>query len=459
MAGARGRSLKTILLGAFEINQVNLTSQGLWAHPEQNMHRYKELSYWIELAQLLERGFFDFLFLADSYGYPLLNGETPDVTFTQAVEIPKNDPMLLIPALAAVTSDLNFAVTASTSFEQPYANARRFATLDHLTGGRIGWNVVTTSSAVVSELFGTEQAPHDVRYAMAQDFLDLSYKLFEGSWEDGAVLVDKAARIYADPRRVRRISHDGPYFKSHGYFNAEPSPQRTPVMVQAGASSTGRAFAAANAELVFVQGKDEKMLRAQVDDLRTLAVAAGRTETSIKTMSGLSVVTAPSLSQAEEKLEEFLSWVDADAARAYYAMMTGVDLAALNPDASFSTVKTEGGRTQVERYRDTSVREAAADFIRRGMRELIFVGTPGQVAEQIAAIVDETGLDGFNFTPFVSPGSYRDLIEDVVPELQRIGLMRTERVPATFRERLLGVGHARLPDNHPAVRYRRHEGR
>lgn len=446
--------MKTIILGAFEINQVNLTSQGLWAHPEQNTYRYKELSYWIELAQLLERGSFDFLFLADSFGYPLLAGETPDVTFEQAVELPKNDPMLLIPALAAATSHLNFIVTTSTTCEQPYANARRFATLDHLTKGRIAWNVVTTSSAVVSELLGTKQLPHDERYAMAQDFLDLSYKLFEGSWEDGAVLVDKERRLYADPRRIHPISHDGPYFSSHGYFNSEPSPQRTPVLVQAGASSTGRAFAAANVEVVFVQGKDSKMLRGQVDDLRSRAVASGREATALKAISGLSVVTAASRNEAQEKLDEYLSWVNADAARAYYAMMTGVDLAKLDPNASFSAVKTEGSRTQVERYTDMSVRDAAADFIRRGMRELIVVGTPSEAAEQIRAIVEETDLDGFNFTPFVAPGSYIDLIEDVVPELQRMGLMRSAHAPSTFRERLFGHGNARLPATHPAARER-----
>ena len=445
--------MKQILLGAFEINQVNLTSQGLWAHPDQNTYRYKELAYWTDLARLLERGFFDFLFLADSYGYPLLRGETPDVTFEQAVEIPKNDPMLLIPALSAATCDLNFVVTSSTSFDHPYANARRFATLDHLTQGRIAWNVVTTSSAVVSDLFGTIQAPHDERYAIAQDFLDLSYKLFEGSWEDEAVVVDKAARLYADPRRVHTVAHDGPYFKSHGYFNSEPSPQRTPVLAQAGASATGRAFAAANAELVFVQGKDAGMLRGQVEDLRRLAVESGRDAGSIKAVSGLSVVVAPSRAQAEERLEAYLSWIDADAARAYYAMMTGVDLAALDPDASFSTVQTEGGRTQVERYRDTTVREAAADFIRRGMRELILVGTPAEVAEEIAALVEETGLDGFNFTPFLSPGCYRDMANLVVPELQRIGLMRTQREGGTFRQRLFGAGD-RLPPSHPGARHR-----
>ncbi|HYP46026.1 MAG TPA: NtaA/DmoA family FMN-dependent monooxygenase [Propionibacteriaceae bacterium] len=446
--------MKQIVLGAFEINQVNLTSQGLWAHPDQNTHRYTDLAYWSELARLLQEGYFDFLFLADSYGYPHLNGTTPSVTFEQAVEVPNNDPMLLIPALSAVTSDLHFAVTASTTFEEPYANARRFATLDHLTGGRIGWNVVTTSSAVVNELFGREPLPHDERYARAQDFLDLSYKLFEGSWEDGSVLVDKAARRYADPDRVHPVSHEGPYFTCHGYFDSEPSPQRTPVVVQAGASSTGRAFAAANAEMVFLQGKDAAMLRRQVDDVRGAAQASGRGREAIKTISGLSVVTGSSQSEADDRLEDYLSWVDADAARAYYAMMTGVDLAALDPDASFSAVRTEGGRTQVERYRDTSVREAAADFVRRGMRELILTGTPADVAEQISAIVAETDLDGFNYTPFVSPGSYQEMAHLIVPELQRMGLVRSTRTGGTFRERLFGPGSSRLPETHPGSRFR-----
>lgn len=326
--------------------------------------------------------------------------------------------------------------------------------MDHLTSGRIGWNVVTTSSAVVAELFGRTPLPHDERYARAQDFLDLSYQLFEGSWEDGSVLVDKVARRYADPDRVHPISHEGPYFTSHGYFNAEPSPQRTPVIVQAGASTTGRAFAAANAEMVFLQGKDAAMLRRQVHDLREAADAGGRGPDAIKTISGLSVVAAASRAEAEDRLEEYLSWVNPDAARAYYAMMTGVDLAALDPNASFSTVQTEGGRTQVERYRDTSVREAAADFVRRGMRELIVVGTAAEVAEQIGTLVTDTDLDGFNYTPFVSPGSYQEWADLVVPELQRMGLMRTTRSPGTFRERLFGAGSAHLPITHPGTRFR-----
>lgn len=447
--------MKPIILGAFEINQVNLTSQGLWAHPDQTTWRYKDLSYWTGLAQLLERGFFDFLFLADSYGYPDLDGVVPDATFEQAVELPKNDPMLLIPALSAVTRDLNFICTSSTTFEPPFANARRFATLDHLTQGRVAWNVVTTSSAVVSRLFGAAPIPHDARYDMAQEYMELSYKLFEGSWEDGSVLVDKARRIYADPRKVHPIDHRGTHFTCQGYFNCEPSPQRTPVLVQAGASSKGRAFSAGNAEIIFVQGKDRAMLREQVADLRARAEENGRGAGAIRAISGLSVVTGESRAHAEERLEEYLSWINPDAMRAYYAMMTGIDLSKLAPGGSFSDVKTEGGRTQVERYKGVSVEEAAADFLRRGMRELIVIGTGREAAEEIAQIVAETGLDGFNFTPFVAPGSYADLIDHVVPELQKIGLMRSDRQGGTFRERLFGAGQARLPESHPAARMRR----
>ncbi|WP_199256498.1 NtaA/DmoA family FMN-dependent monooxygenase [Mycolicibacterium mengxianglii] len=428
--------------------------QGLWAHPEQQTYRYKELDYWVSLAQLLDRGGFDLLFLADSYGYPRLNSVTPDVAFEQAVEIPKNDPMLLVPAMASHTSALSFAITTSTSFEHPYANARRLATLDHLTGGRLGWNVVTTSSGVVCELFGRAPVPHDERYAMAQDFIDVTYKLLESSWEDGAVLADKTTRHYADARRVHPIEHNGPYFSVSGYFNCEPSPQRTPVIVQAGASPAGRQFAAANAEVSFLQGKDASMLRDQVGDLRAAAVAAGRTPDSIKGISGLSVVTGPSRAQAQERLEEYLSWVDADAARTYYASMTGIDLKSLDPDASFSTVRTEGGRTQVERYRGNTVREATADFLRRGMRELIVVGTPDDVADEIAALVDYTGLDGFNFTPFVSPGSYLEFIKHVVPQLRKRGLLPIEPRRGTLRERIFGQG-PRLGNNHRGAHVRR----
>ena len=447
--------MKQIHLGAFEINGVNLTSQGLWARPDHHSVRYKDIDYWIELARLLERGCFDFLFLADSYAYPTLHGETPGFVFEQAAEIPKNDPMLLIPALAAATEHLAFAVTTSTTFEAPYSNARRFATLDHLTRGRVAWNVVTTSSPVVGDLFGHDRfVPHDERYAIAEEYLQLSYALLEGGWDDDAVIADKERRIYADPTKVHRIVHHGKYFDVEGYFNSEPSPQRTPVIFQAGASSSGRAFAARNAEAVFLQGADAATLKKQVSDIREKAAEVGRDPQSVKTIVGLSVVVGESKEAAQRKLDDYLSYVHEEAARLYYAQMTGIDFASLDPNADLGSIPTEQGRTQVERYAGKSVREAAADFIRHGMREFILLGTPEEIVDQIQELVEATDIDGFNYTPFVSPGSYEEFVDQVVPELQRRGLLRTAYEPGTFRERLFGAGQRRLPDSHPGAAYR-----
>ncbi|GAA2239231.1 NtaA/DmoA family FMN-dependent monooxygenase [Herbiconiux moechotypicola] len=448
-----------IHLGAFEINGVNLTSQGLWAHPETQTHRYTDIDYWIDLARLLESGGFDWLFFADSYGYPSIDGATPDVAFEQAAEIPKNDPMLLIPALAAATERLSFAVTTSTTFEAPYANARRFATLDHLTRGRIAWNVVTTTSTVVRDLFGHERfVPHDERYAIAEEYLQLSYQLFEGSWDDDAVVADKQARLYADPAKVRPVSHHGTYFSVEGYFNSEPSPQRTPVIFQAGASPAGMAFASRNAEVVFLQGADAASLTRQVADIRARAVEAGRTAGSIKTVVGLSAVVGTDRADAQRKLDDYLSYVNEDAVRVYFAQMTGIDLAALDPETEVSSLSTEQSRTQVSRYNGKTAAEAFSDFVRHGMREFILLGTGAEIAEQMVRLAEETGVDGFNYTPFVSPGSYREFVEHVVPELRARGVLgdaggTDARRGVTFRERLFG--ERRLPADHPAAAARR----
>lgn len=447
-----------ILLGAFEINGVNLTSQGLWAHPEQQSIRYTDVSYWIELARLLDRGGFDFLFFADSYGYPHMDGETPAVAFEQGAEIPKNDPMLLIPALAAATERLNFAVTTSTTYEAPFANARRFATLDHITRGRIAWNVVTTTATVVKELFGAERlVPHDERYAIAEEYLQLSYKLLEGSWEDDAVRADKGARIYADPAKVHKVTHHGRYFHSEGYFNSEPSPQRTPVIFQAGASSAGMAFAARNAEVVFLQGRDAASVAAQVTKLRAAVVEAGRDPRSVKAVVGLSAVVGEDRASAQLRLDDYLSYVNADAARVYFAQMTGIDLAALEPDVDIATLETEQSRTQLARFNGRTAAQAFEEFAKRGMREFILLGGGDDIAEQMIELVEQTGVDGFNVTPFVSPGSYRDFVDEVVPALRARGAVASASGPTgTFRERLTGSAH--LAADHPGARHnRRHD--
>ncbi|HEX3417744.1 MAG TPA: LLM class flavin-dependent oxidoreductase, partial [Stellaceae bacterium] len=201
---------KQIRLNAFDMNCVAHQSPGLWAHPRDRADRYNTLDYWVELAGILERGKFDALFLADVLGiYDVYRG-SPDAAIANAVQTPVNDPLLLIPAMAYVTRNLGFGVTCAVSHEHPYTLARRFSTLDHLTGGRIGWNIVTGYLNSAAKGIGRARQPeHDTRYEIAEEYMQIVYKLWEGSWEDGAVLRDRARRVFARPDKVHRIRHDG----------------------------------------------------------------------------------------------------------------------------------------------------------------------------------------------------------------------------------------------------------
>src|SRR5690348_7173044 len=273
----RDQMPKHIRLNAFDMNCVVHQSPGLWTHPRDRADRYNALDYWVELAGILERGKFDALFLADVLGIYDVYGGLPDAAIANAVQVPVNDPLLLIPAMAYVTRNLGFGVTCAVSYEHPYTLARRFSTLDHLTQGRIGWNIVTGYLNSAAKGMGLErQQGHDTRYEIAEEYLEIVYKLWEGSWENGAVVRDRAAGIFALPEKVHRIQHDGTYFRLEAMHLAEPSPQRTPVLYQAGASSRGREFAATHAECVFVNGPSPKVVAPIVADIRRRAAASGR---------------------------------------------------------------------------------------------------------------------------------------------------------------------------------------
>jgi len=449
--------MKQIHLGVFEVNAVNHLTPGIWTHPEQNRIYFNSIDYWVEIAKLLERGKFDFMFFADTYSYPKKN---PELAFREAGGAPGNDPMLLIPALAMVTEHLAFTMTTSTTYETPVANSRRFSTLDHLTKGRIGWNVVTTSNPTAADLFGrTDFLPHDERYDMADDFLEASYKLWEGCWEDDAVVIDREKRVFTDPAKVHLVVHEGKYFKLRGYHTPSPSPQRTPVIFQAGSSERGRIFAAQHAEGVFLKAPTTAVLREQVADIRRRAREIGRDPASLKVFTGLSVVTAPTREEAQRKYASYLSHQSRESALAAYASVTGIDLTKLDPESYFENVHTEMGQTHTDRFTKYSptkkkVREVIDDFLQKGFRGLTVVGSPEEVADQIQAWVEETDVDGFNLEPYVLPGTYTDFIDLVVPILQQRGLFKKDYAPGTFREKLFGPGGARLPASHPAAVFR-----
>jgi len=262
-------SKKKILLNAFNMNCVGHINHGLWTHPRDQSQDYRKLSYWTDLAKLLERGLFDGLFIADIVGVYDVYQDSVDLTLKESVQLPLNDPLMLISAMAAVTQHLGFGVTVNLTYEAPYLLARRFSTLDHLTEGRIGWNIVTGYLDSAARAMGlTEQIAHDERYDRADEYLDVTYKLWEGSWEDDAVVRDRSARVFADPQKIHKVNHHGRYYDVEGYHLSEPSPQRTPVLFQAGSSGRGQAFAIRHAECVFVSSQSKEGTRKLVDAMR-----------------------------------------------------------------------------------------------------------------------------------------------------------------------------------------------
>jgi long-chain alkane monooxygenase len=453
--------MKQIRLNAFEMNCVGHQSPGLWAHPRDRSASYTDLAYWTGLARILERGWFDAIFLADVLGVYDVYGGSPDAALRHAVQVPVNDPVLLIPAMAQVTEHLGFGVTATLSYEPPYPFARRMSTLDHLTKGRVGWNIVTGYLDSAAAGMGLAAQPaHDQRYEIAEEYMEVVYRLWEGSWEDGAVLRDRDRRLFADPARIHRVRHEGRFYRTDAIHLCEPSPQRTPVLYQAGASSRGRGFAAAHAECVFINGPSPQVVAPQVADIRRRAAACGRDPADIVIFTLMTVITGHDEAEAQAKHAEYRRYADYEASLALFSGWTGVDFAQYRPEDELRYIETEAMRSALASFtsadpdRVWTVRELA-EHIAIGGRGPLLVGSPAQIADVMAAWMEATGIDGFNLAYAVTPEGFEDFVDLVVPELQRRGLYKTEYRPGTLREKFHGAGHARLAPPHPAARYRR----
>ncbi|WP_167040775.1 LLM class flavin-dependent oxidoreductase [Salinibacterium sp. ZJ454] len=446
----------------FEMNTVGHISHGLWVHPANTRHRFNDLEFWVEQAKLLEAGLFDSVFLADVIGTYDGYRNGPETALREAVQIPSNDPLLVIPAMAAVTKHLAFAATFSTTYEPPFAFARRASTLDHLTKGRFGWNVVTSYLPNAARNFGlADEIAHDDRYGIADEYLDVLYKLWEGSWDDDAVIQDRDSRVYTDPAKVRCINHVGPNFQVAGPHLSQPSAQRTPVIFQAGSSDRGRAFAAKHAEGVFVGGRDLDVYRENIADIRRQAALLGRKPEHIKTYASAVILVGRDQDDAERKAATYRELSSAEGYLAH-AGGSGIDLAAYPKNALIRDIlaaEAKAGRDNEQTgrrfYTDTTTVGQALDAVTRFDRGPFYAaGAPVQVADAIEGWVDATGLDGFNLRQFLTPGTAEDFIEYVVPELQRRGLYRTAYAESTFRERLFGTGNTRLFEEHHGARYR-----
>jgi FMN-dependent oxidoreductase (nitrilotriacetate monooxygenase family) len=450
---------RPIRFNAFDMNCVGHQSPGLWVHPRDRSWQYKDLEYWTDVARTLERGFFDGIFIADVIGYYDVYQGSAWHAIHQAAQIPVNDPMQLISAMSLVTKHLGFGVTASTGFEHPYPFARRLATADHHSKGRVGWNIVTSYLESGARNTGTDGLPqHNNRYDVADEYLEVIYKLLEGSWEDGAVLRDRKRRIFADPAKVHEIKHRGKYFTVPGYHLSEPSPQRTPVLYQAGASGRGRSFAARHAECVFVAAPTKTVLRNYVADVRQRAAQAGRDPCKIYIYNLLTIILGETDAAAEAKFKEYTSYVSYDGSLVFMSGWTGIDFGQYAPTDLVRKVETNAIVSAVDALAEGdpekrwTIEELAAWGGIGGLGPVI-VGSPSTIADILQEWMEETDVDGFNLAYAVTPESFEDVVELLVPELQRRGVYPTAYKDGTLRDKLFGDGD-HLSETHPAASYR-----
>ncbi|MFT4040897.1 MAG: LLM class flavin-dependent oxidoreductase [Thermomicrobiales bacterium] len=451
---------KQMLLNAFEMNSVGHGHQGLWTHPRDQSSNYNTLQYWADLARLLERGLFDGVFLADVLGvYDVYRG-SPATALTHAVQIPINDPTLVIPVMAQATTHLGFGVTCNLIYEPPFQFARRMSTLDHLTNGRIGWNIVTGYTDSAARAQGLDrQIPHDDRYDAGDEYMEVVYKLWEGSWEDDAVQRDRARGVFTDPAKVHPVQHEGQRFRLNALHLAEPSPQRTPVLYQAGASTRGRQFAARHAECVFVGGPTKPAVRALTDDVRRLAAEAGRDPADIKFFCGRTVIVGRTEQEARDKAEEYRSYTSIDGALTHFSASTGIDFSLYELDEPITHVKNDANNSLVEsitsRSSETWTVRKITERMQMGHGSIVpLVGSPEQIADELISWLDEAGVDGFNLGRTVTPECHADFIDLVVPILQERGRYKRDYAEGTLREKLFGAGRARLAGTHTGASYR-----
>ncbi len=450
---------KRISFNAFEMNCIAHQSPGLWRHPQDRSVEYKDLEYWTDLAQILERGFFDGIFIADVLGIYDVYHQSAEHALTGAVQVPVNDPLQIVPAMAAVTKHLGFGVTTSISFEHPYPFARRISTLDHLTKGRVGWNIVTSYLESGSKNLGLKtQVNHDNRYDIADEYLEVLYKLWEGSWEEGSVLRDRENGIFADHKKVHPIQHEGKYFTVPGIHICEPSSQRTPVLYQAGASSRGQKFASQNAECVFIAAPSKIATKKVVQGIRQKLVQEGRDPYSVKIYALLSIVTDETDAKAQAKFKEYQSYGSYDGALTLLSGWSGVDFSQYQPTDKVEYIQTNAIQSLLDSYVNADPErvwtiEEIANWNSLGGNGPVLVGSAETVSDALQQWVEDTDVDGFNLAYILAHQTFADVVEFIVPELQKRGVYQTSYAQGTLREKLFGAGPY-LPENHRGAKYR-----
>ncbi|MEA2210684.1 MAG: hypothetical protein QOF83_632 [Solirubrobacteraceae bacterium] len=409
--------------------------EAAWRLPESDPHADYDVRHWVALAQLAERGKMDSLFLAD--GPSLLHG----AEYRPAGQL---EPTVLLSVLAAVTERVGLIATASTTYNEPYNLARRFASLDHLSGGRAGWNIVTTADRGAAQNFGLEDRPdHADRYVRATEFLEVSTKLWD-SWEDDAVLADKASGRFTAPGKLHPIEHNGTYYRVRGPLNVRRPPQGHPLLVQAGSSHDGKEFAARYAEAVFTAQQTLADAQEFYADLKARVARAGRHPQLIKILPGIVPVLGSTEAEAQARADALESAIVPDYGLRQLSDVLEVPVELLELDRELPNDIPDSDGLQGMKSRSALI-IALARRERLTVRQLLgrlgggrghwtFVGTPEQVADVLQTWFEHGAADGFNVMGPLLPSGLQDFVEQVVPLLQARGLFRTEYEGTTLRE-------------------------
>jgi FMN-dependent oxidoreductase (nitrilotriacetate monooxygenase family) len=429
------------LLGFIQ-HGVNSHAIGMWRHPKDKINwDWKLPEYWQHMARTMERGLFDAMFIADELApYNTYQGSS-DAIVKYGVQCPTHEPSTIVPIITTATERLGVGVTLSTAFEHPYSMARRLSSLDHLSGGRIAWNIVSSYSKSEWDAYGQEMTMRSDRYDRMEEYVDLCCQLWD-SWEPDAIVADPVTGIFADPAKVKVVDFEGKYFKSKGRHFCAPSPQGRPVFWQAGSSDRGRDFAAQYSEAIFAVHPNVERMRQYTDDINVRLAKFGRTENSVVRIYGLQTVVGLSRSEAKEKYARIKEDILPEAALAWMSGHFGLDFSQYDPNEYVQNIEVPGIQGLFESIiyskggAPVTIREAALHYA-QGMGMPIAVGTAADIADQMEHYMDEGGADGFMLIATNTPGCFEEFVDLVVPELQRRGRYRTAYPGITLRENLL----------------------
>jgi FMN-dependent oxidoreductase (nitrilotriacetate monooxygenase family) len=397
--------------------------------------------FYIDMARALDRACFDYIIIEDTSMVPDAYGGSFELGLKHAVA-PKHDPAPLVPLLAQATSGLGIVPTLSTSFYPPWLLARLCSTLDHITNGRLGWNIVTSAEDRAAQNFGMEKLfEHDVRYDMADEYVDLVSQLWE-SWEADAVVMNRETGVYADHTKVHTVDFEGRFYKSRGPLNTARSPQGRPVFVQAGASPKGRAFAAKTADSIIATATGVEGMKEYRDDIRSKMEAMGRKPDDCKVLFLVAPVLGETETEARDKLNRLATSIESiERNLALMSSITEVDFAKFDLDAPLPDVTTNGERGSLEKFVQKGSGKTLRQLATEGVsRSIELVGTPDSVAERMGEVMEEIGGDGFLITSPSMRLSRRyitEVTDGLVPALQRRGLARTNYTFNQFRDNLL----------------------